>query len=247
MDISEIYETFDVQKIVELIDTYYFDQNNMREYDISKKECKWLIRQLESIYHEFGFGFKSIARCLGLSYSQVRTMFKRFNIQYRTGNSVVTIRVKEHRKNRGTIEKNFFSNGIPKQCHTSRGVQGYYYSKRLRKYFWLRSSYEYIYAKWLDKNNIDYDVETRCYIVNGNKYTPDFFIYVNNNLDSIVEIKGYWKDKIWKIKSLSGDIDINVTLIECVDPYVECGSNKQKELRKWKKERLLKLPEQPRG
>ena len=244
MDVSEIHSNFDVDRVKLGITKYYFNQHHKRKYELSDKECIWLIDQLYKIYHVRGFGLKTMARCFGVSYTKMRGIFKRFNIDIRCGNSIVTERVKEHRRVRGKTERNFFSNGLPNQCHSSRGVQGYYFSKHNKKFIWLRSSYEYIYAKWLDKEHIDYGVEDKKFSLSGTPYTPDFFIYDCGKLSSVVEIKGYWKDKSWKVDSLNEQLKIDVSLIEKIEPYVESGNTKQKELRKWKKERLLKLPDQ---
>lgn len=58
----------------------------------------------------------------------------------------------------------------------------------------LKSSYEYIYAKILEFDNITYGVEEEAYLINeGNSYyTPDFFLYDHNGrLYKIVEIRGH--------------------------------------------------------
>jgi hypothetical protein len=55
----------------------------------------------------------------------------------------------------------------------------------------LKSSYEYIFAKILEFKNISYKTEEYTYLLdNGSYYTPDFFIYENNELCEIVEIRG---------------------------------------------------------
>ena len=59
----------------------------------------------------------------------------------------------------------------------------------------LKSSYEYIFAKILEFKNISYKTEEYTYLLdNGSYYTPDFFIYENNELCEIVEIRGKIKN-----------------------------------------------------
>ena len=56
----------------------------------------------------------------------------------------------------------------------------------------LRSAYEYIYCKILESQNLKYKVEEITYEIEDYRYTPDFFIYdENNNLVEIVEIRGH--------------------------------------------------------
>ncbi len=83
---------------------------------------------------------------------------------------------------------------------------------------YLRSSYEFIYAKCLEKLNIDYKVEETNYILaNGASYKPDFFLYDNNRLIKIVEIKSEHKSRIKKAKNkialLKKQINIDIELI----------------------------------
>ena len=68
----------------------------------------------------------------------------------------------------------------------------------------LRSSYELFYAKWLDKNNIEWEYEPRYTLSNGMSFSPDFKLFRHSEcgiIVEIVEIKGYWTEKAtskWK-------------------------------------------------
>ena len=70
-----------------------------------------------------------------------------------------------------------------------------------------------------------------------------FFEIENGKLISIVEIKGYWKDKVWKFNELKNmfnenNININLSIITNINPYLidsSCG----KEIKNWKKNRKL--------
>lgn len=73
----------------------------------------------------------------------------------------------------------------------NRGYAGFY------KGFYLRSSYEYAYAVYLDQFNISWSFETQIFEVNGKIYKPDFLFYdKNGKLEKIVEIKSRNKKEI---------------------------------------------------
>ncbi|MEQ6387941.1 hypothetical protein RZN22_01270 [Bacillaceae bacterium S4-13-58] len=65
----------------------------------------------------------------------------------------------------------------------NRGYAGFYNG------FYLRSSYEYAYAKYLDHHSIQWSYEDDVYDVGNRLYKPDFFFYDNGKLIKIVEIK----------------------------------------------------------
>jgi hypothetical protein len=66
----------------------------------------------------------------------------------------------------------------------NRGYAGFY------KGFYLRSSYEYAYAIYLDYHKINWSYETISYDIGYKTYKPDFFIYdESGSLLKIVEIK----------------------------------------------------------
>ena len=90
----------------------------------------------------------------------------------------------------------------------------------------LRSSYEYIYAKILEYDKLNYKYEQETYLIdNKSYYTPYFFLYDNNNtLYKIVEIRGRRfgieerKKDIAKLKKILPEIQI------CI--YTETDLNK---------------------
>ncbi|MCF6137872.1 restriction endonuclease [Pseudalkalibacillus berkeleyi] len=66
----------------------------------------------------------------------------------------------------------------------NRGYAGFY------KGYYLRSSYEYAYAKYLDHHSIQWSYEDDVYDIGYRIYKPDFFFYNKNGvLNKIVEIK----------------------------------------------------------
>lgn len=53
----------------------------------------------------------------------------------------------------------------------NRGYAGFY------KGFYLRSSYEYAYAVYLDQMFIPWSYEDQVFDIEGKSYKPDFFFY----------------------------------------------------------------------
>jgi hypothetical protein len=178
------------------------------------------------------------------------TLLSFFNITLRKHNEI-TDHLHEIRKEKALHEVQNKIGWASEECikkvkiknSSARGIQGYYYNKYFKKYVWLRSSWEYIYAKWLDSKNIIWDVECNMYKINENKsYRPDFFIFdsINDNkkIIQIVEIKGYWKDKVYKYEELKKQLTKNIdfVLITNITPYCEKGINNIKE---WKLKRII--------
>jgi hypothetical protein len=209
------------------------------EYGIELKNI------LTTMYSNDEYGLKTIAKFLTIGYSECRTLFDILDIPIRKGYKVVTNRVCKFRseklKSEYKTRTGFFTNLERKTHTTQRGVQGYYWNMSKNKYVWIRSSYEFIYAKYLDKIKSDWDVECKTYIVNGRVYKPDFFIFDNDVLYKIVEIKGYWDDKEWKSHQLNEDIDVDVVVVKDIQKYIPNGSSYGKELKQWKQIRILNI------
>jgi hypothetical protein len=74
---------------------------------------------------------------------------------------------------------------------TPKHGKGSYY-----KNIWMRSSWEAAYAKYLTKNHIKWQYESKTFDLGNMTYTPDFYL---PETDTYVEIKGWWRDKA-KIK-----------------------------------------------
>ena len=73
----------------------------------------------------------------------------------------------------------------------NRGYAGFY------RGHYLRSSYEYAYAKYLDFHSIPWTYEDKTFDIGYKIYKPDFFFYdQNGNLEKIVEIKSRNKEAI---------------------------------------------------
>lgn len=80
------------------------------------------------------------------------------------------------------------------------------------KGFWLKSGYEYIYAKYLTRKNIRWLYEPKAFdLKNEQTYIPDFYLPETNEW---VEIKGWWRgDALYKFnrfKRIYPDLIINI-------------------------------------
>ena len=67
--------------------------------------------------------------------------------------------------------------------HNGWRGKGKYY-----KGIWMRSSYERAYAKYLDKNKIDWQYEPQSFNLGNMTYRPDFYLPTQNKY---IEIKGW--------------------------------------------------------
>ena len=57
---------------------------------------------------------------------------------------------------------------------------------------WMKSSYELKYAKYLDQHNIKWLYEPKAFDLGETTYRPDFYL---PELDSWIEVKGYWTEE----------------------------------------------------
>lgn len=98
----------------------------------------------------------------------------------------------------------------------NRGYSGYY------KGVFLRSSYEYAYAKYLDYYKVKWKYEQKLFKLPSQTYKPDFFIYSDDyELIKIIEIKARDKRYIAKSKKLLMELsqiyDIDTELLTYKD------------------------------
>lgn len=214
-------------------------------------ECPKLITNLTNLYHDCGMGFKLLSAELGnISYTRLRTVFRTLDIQVRTGNSCVTEGLKKIRSERAK-KSNPWSDWTGKYSDKDRvnshHLGGWYLNRSTNKHVWLRSSWEYGYAQWLDSNGSKWGIEVRSYLLSdGRYYRPDFFIYIDEKLDHIVEIKSRWAngsldriDKFEKFKLEYQDIEARLVTEELFDII---NRNQAEILAEWKTKRLLELP-----
>lgn len=218
--------------------------------DVSHKDCKKLIKNLTILYEENGMGFKLISSYLGnVSYTQMRTIFKTLNIEKRSGKNCITEGLRKIRSERAK-EKNPLKNWPEKYKDkdriNKRHLGGWYFNESKSKYVWLRSSWEYGYAKYLDENKIEWDVEVHSYLLSdGRYYRPDFFIYNNNNLLKIIEIKSKWNngslERIDKFKMFCSEYSQITSELITEELFGLINKKQGSVITEWKKVRLLEL------
>jgi hypothetical protein len=211
-----------------------------------------LSRELQLYYFDKGWWLKLIARnVLGCTYSVSRCVFDLLGMEIRRGTNVKTDFTSELRRVKATHEnKNAIGFNSPKVKRyaksDTRGCQGYFYNPSIDKHVWLRSSWEFIFAKFLIKIGVKWDVEIKYFnLVDGTRYSPDFYLFDNDgNLTTIVEIKGYFDNHAYKAEMLKenyfSDSSVKIVLIREIKRYIETGSNLGKELKQWKSIRKSK-------
>jgi len=86
--------------------------------------------------------------------------------------------------------------------------RAYYYNKVC-----MRSSWEVLYAKYLDSNNLEWFYESKTFDLGDCTYTPDFYIPKYN---LYIEIKGWFhgktKEKFEKFEVLYPEINIELLM-----------------------------------
>ena len=195
--------------------------------------------------YEAGYGMTGLINSfdLPITYSVLRRLLIEglFGVSARRGNNVVTDRVRELRKERAIKQANDpgnkFGKPQPTTNYTNRGIQGSYYSATNKKSVWLRSTWEYIFAKWLDSHGISWLYECYRYKLPDNSiYKPDFFLLdAFGNIKQVVEIKGYWRSREYKVDLLKAVTGLDIVIVRDINPFIENGSTYEKEKLKWKK------------
>ena len=196
---------------------------------------------IHTLYYKYELGNPSMSRLLSIPKSRMRNIGEKSGLK-RRDNSFTADRVKAFRSQRISGINNM--QHYPDICNMDEtryntGIGGYYHRKNDDKIF-LRSCWEYIYAKWLDRNNIQWEYEVRQYkvVTTAGKwygYRPDFFIYNkgSNELSHVVEVKGYNKSAQFKTLLLEKQHNIKVVLVDNINHYLT-ETNYHKELKTWK-------------
>jgi hypothetical protein len=190
--------------------------------------------------YEAGYGFKSIGSQLGISYTRLRTVFDWLGIERRHGQNVVTDKLRETRRLNVLGEKSpwhDWPNRKPEMFANkgTTGVQGRFRSKS-GETFWLRSTWEYIYAKWLDDHGIEWKTEVQCFDTPDGKYRPDFFLYEDGKLTAIVEVKGLYERENQRYKDFVPPNGVTFEIIRDISPFLK-DTTYAKELACWKMEK----------
>lgn len=198
-------------------------------------------------YYDAGTGFKIIAKELGISYTQTRRLLIDWlGVNTRKGTSVITDTLRKRRSENAKGEKSNFFDWLSKRPEQAKkqtkSIQGWYKRKN-GELVWLRSCLEYIYAKWLDSNNIEWKAEVKVLRGDGETYRPDFFIYQDGELKKIVEIKGNFFDnrdsRSEKAKRVAEKHGVELEIVFDITPYLEQNTYYHKELKLWKKSARL--------
>ena len=226
----------------EMVSSFFIDKDHV--------ETPKLIANLQHLYHDCGIGFKLLSSELGnVSYTRLRTIFQVLGIEKRSGSSCVTEglrKIRSERAKKNNPWTDWTSKYPNKDKINKHHLGGWYLNKSKNKYVWLRSSWEYGYAVWLDSQELTWDVEVRSYLLSdGRYYRPDFFIFANECLEHIVEVKSKWSngslERIDKFEQFKQQYPaITVKLVS--DELFELIGKKQAEvLEEWKKSRVLEL------
>ena len=211
-----------------------------------------LKESLAYLYHVDGLGYKMIVKTLGIdkcSYSSLRTLFRKLDIKARTGTNIVTKKLKQMRSENAQGAKNPWHDWPEKKTemhsYSKRYLGGYYFSKSRNKDVYLRSSWEYAYANWLDQNGFDWDVEVCSYLLSdGRYYRPDFFIYENDKLVEVIEIKAKYLDqehvRIDKYDMFAQEYSVNSKILYKDDIFSKLNISYYKNIKDWKTIRRTK-------
>ena len=159
----------------------------------------------------------------------------------RKGTSVVTDRLRERRRENSLGSKSNFYDWLTKYPdlakRNTKSIQGWYVRRNGKK-VWLRSSMEYIYAKWLDAQQMEWETEVCVFRSGKETYRPDFFIYEDGKLSRLVEIKGNYFDNVdhrsEKARRIAESNGLMLDIVFDIKPYIEAGRNYHKELKSWK-------------
>jgi len=218
---------------------------HLRKNKIIENPIDVKYRDYIKFIYDKGYGFKVIARWLDLSYMRTRTLLISYlKIKTRKGQNVSTEITRAFRRERLQGNKSPWYNWPENMPYLSKmtktGVQGYYLNRK-GKYIWLRSTWEYIYAKWLDNKKILWEYESKTYkLSNGETYRPDFKIIEENNNYYLVEIKGSrFENRLYKVDLFREKYShIKIIVIRDISKYSNIGY--KKELKEWKKIKLSK-------
>lgn len=224
----------------EMVSSFFIDKDHT--------EVPKLIANLQHLYHDCGIGFKLLSCEFGnVSYTRLRTIFQTLGIEKRNGTSCVTEGLKKVRSERARKNNpwtDWPSKHLDKDKVNKHHLGGWYFNKSKNKYVWLRSSWEYGYATWLDSQKLTWDAEVRSYLLSdGRYYRPDFFVFVNNCLNHVIEVKARWSngslERIDKFEQFRREYPAIVAKLVTDELFELVGKKQAEVLEEWKKVRVL--------
>lgn len=218
--------------------------------DVNHPEVSLLKDNLQKLYYDNGIGYKLLSSMLGnVSYTQLRTIFLKVGVKGRVGTQCVTEGLKKVRSERARKSnpwKDWTGNPSLSQMHSKskRYLGGWYLNRKSEKYVWLRSSWEFAYAMYLDEQEKYWDVEARSYLLSdGRYYRPDFFIYENDCLSEVIEIKSTWSNgamnRIEKFETFKREYPLITARIIGDELFELIGKTPSQNLLEWKKLRIM--------
>jgi hypothetical protein len=230
-----------LHRIRELIDLSYVKERVMKKrldvFNLFQDELK---NEISSLYEEFGL--KTMVKLIGcdMTYTRIRRILRDLHIDLKQ--RTVTDDLRRIRSINAYAKKNFVDWTTKSFQRKERGVQGIYVTRHGDE-VWLRSSWEYAYAKYLDSILANWKFEKESYLLStGERYRPDFFIYdQEDHLIEIVEVKSLYfetaKKRLEKAKLASKEFDFSLKIIDEND--LNQIYNMKSLLREWKKVRRL--------
>ena len=196
-----------------------------------------------------GYGFKTLAKEIGITYSVIRTAFDMFELPKRTGQNVVTQRLREMRSANVTGDANPWFNWTTNRpdmhagLHKATGRNGWWKDANGRVIY-LRSTFEYAIARYLDEHNYIWDVETVRFKTPYGMYTPDFVVFKQDGTLLILEVKGtfnndlYMRKSVWFKDFVTNNLPcVRFVIINKIDKFI-AGQNYKSLLDEWDNCRL---------
>jgi hypothetical protein len=178
-------------------------------------------------WYEDGYGLKKIAQMISVSgwtYALLRRFFLQEGV-LRRGQNVVTPKTRLMRSQKVRGAKNPFYRWTenPRYVAKIKRFNCGWYQSPIAGAVFLRSSYEWIMAMYLDSQQIHWKFEVRDYVLpNGETYRPDFFIYsINGDLEKVIEVKSRYTLLLrgYKVDLLRKVCDTPIELVSDILPY----------------------------
>lgn len=211
-------------------------RSEFESFIATKNPSSILLEFMTSAYNE-GYGLKILCNTFGgYSYTKMRHFFiKHLPGLMRSGRKIVTDKTRKMRSERQVNSKDNAWRG-DRMERSTRGIGGRYTASDGKSY-WCRSTWEYVYVKWLISKGINFKMEEHSYqLKDGRTYRPDFFIYDSewSKVEYIVEIKGQvFTNNIDKPALLEKEYGIKTIMISDIKPYC-VGSDYGGYLHEWK-------------